>query len=471
MWDKYFSIASVEEVLDLLESEKSNAKIISGGTDLILEMKQGLHPQVTCLIDVSRINGLDRIWEENGMIHIGAGVTHNQCIASDLIRRHAFPLVQSCYGVGTPQIRNIATIAGNLATGSPANDTIVPLTALNASLKLRTKTGERFVKVADFYKGVRKTVLQPNELITEIIFNKLNGNQKGVFKRYILRATHSISVVNTAILITRDENIVKDVIIAIGCVAPTIVRAQEAESFLIGKELSNETIKATAEKALKAINPISDVRASAQYRSRLVRILVSDGLNDLLKNEVEKSIPDRPIYLWGRGTGIIPKIKSSTIHTKSEMINLKINQKDYQLNEFQDGLLVDLLRDGAGLTGTKIGCGEGECGACTITMDGLSVFSCLIPAPRAHGTAIRTIEGVADKEKLHPIQEAYIEEGAVQCGYCTPGFIMSTIQLLDEISNPTKEQIKEGLSGNLCRCTGYYRIIAAVEKAAQMMER
>lgn len=470
MWDKYFNIASVEEVLDLLEREKFNSKIISGGTDLILEMKQGLHPQVTCLIDVSRINGLDRIWEEDGIIHIGAGVTHNQCIASVLIRKHAFPLVQACYGVGTPQIRNIATIAGNLATGSPANDTIVPLTALNASLKLRSKTGERIVKLADFYKGVRKTVLQPNEMITEIFFSKLVGNQKGVFKRYILRATHSISVVNTAILITRDENVIKDAVITIGCVAPTIIKAREAESFLIGKELNDETINATAELTLKAIKPISDVRASAQYRSRLVKILVSDGLMDLLNKKVEKSIPARPIYLWGRGTGIIPKIKASIIHTKSDMINLKINQKDYQLNEFQDGLLVDLLRDGAGLTGTKIGCGEGECGACTITMDGLSVFSCLIPAPRAHGTDIRTIEGVADKGKLHPIQEAYIEEGAVQCGYCTPGFIMSTIQLLDEISNPTKEQIKEGLSGNLCRCTGYYRIIAAVEKAAQMME-
>ena len=470
MWDKYVSVASVEEALDSLEKEKFNAKIISGGTDLVLEMKQGLHPQVTCLIDVGRINGLDRIWEEDGIIHIGSGVTHNQCIASNLIRKHAFPLVQACYGVGTPQIRNIATIAGNLATGSPANDTIVPLTALNAYLRLRSKTGERIVRIADFYKGVRKTVLQPNEMITEIFFGKLGSDQKGVFKRYILRATHSISLVNTTILIKRDKDVIKDAVIAIGCVAPTIIRAQEAESFLIEKEMNNEIINATAELALKAIKPISDVRASAQYRSRLVKILVSDGLNDLLKNEFEKSIPEKPIYLWGKGTGIIPKIQSTIIHTKSERINLKINQKDFHLDKFQDGLLVDLIRDSAGLTGTKIGCGEGECGACTITLDGLSVFSCLIPAPRAHGSDVKTIEGVADNGKLHPIQEAYIEEGAVQCGYCTPGFIMSTIQLLEEISIPTKEQIKEGLSGNLCRCTGYYRIIAAVEKAAQIIE-
>lgn len=470
MWDKYFSAASVKEALDLLDRENLKAKIISGGTDLILEMKQGLHPQVSCLIDISRINGLDHIWEENEFIHIGATVTHNQCIASRLIRDHALPLTQACYGVGTPQIRNVATIAGNLATGSPANDTIVPLVGLDATLKIKSKKGDRIVRLADFYMGVRKIVLQPNEMITEIIFKKMNSDQNGVFKRYILRAAHSISVVNTTIIIKSEGNFVRDAVITIGCVAPTVIRAQEAESFLIGKELTEATINSAAELAIKAIKPISDIRASAQYRSRLVKILVSDGLMDLANKRANEYIPEKPIYLWGTGTGIVPKLQTSVTHSKSTTISLKINQEDYNLDKFHDGLLVNLIRDGAGLTGTKIGCGEGECGACTITMDGLSVFSCLIPAPRAHGSDIKTIESVGDNDKLHPIQKAYIEEGAVQCGYCTPGFIMSTMQLLDEVSNPTKEQIQEGLSGNLCRCTGYYRIIAAVEKAAQLIE-
>ena len=132
-------------------------------------------------------------------------------------------------------------------------------------------------------------------------------------------------------------------------------------------------------------------------------------------------------------------------------------------------MLIDLIRESAGLTGTKLGCGEGECGACTVLMDGISVLSCLIPAPRAQDAEITTIEGVSVPDKLHPVQQAYIDEGAIQCGYCTPGFVMSSIQLLDEISNPSVQQIKEGLAGNLCRCTGYYRIIAAVEKAAKMI--
>jgi carbon-monoxide dehydrogenase medium subunit len=103
-------------------------------------------------------------------------------------------------------------------------------------------------------------------------------------------------------------------------------------------------------------------------------------------------------------------------------------------------------------------------------LDGIPVLSCLIPAPRAHGAQIKTIEGVAPKTGLHPIQQAYVDEGAVQCGFCTPGFIMSTLSLLDEFSHPSKEEIEIGLAGNICRCTGYYSIISAVEKAAKLME-
>jgi len=132
---------------------------------------------------------------------------------------------------------------------------------------------------------------------------------------------------------------------------------------------------------------------------------------------------------------------------------------------------IDLLRDILGLTGTKEGCGKGECGACTILVNGKPVSSCIMLAAKLDGTRVETIEGVKGKdEELHPLQQAFLEEGAVQCGFCTPGMILSSKALLEEKSKPTEEEIQEALSGNFCRCTGYGKILKAVKKAGQLLE-
>lgn len=132
-------------------------------------------------------------------------------------------------------------------------------------------------------------------------------------------------------------------------------------------------------------------------------------------------------------------------------------------------LLADLLRDRLGLTGTKKGCGQGECGACTVIVDHKAVNSCLLPAMRVEGCEVLTIEGLNGTDKPHPIQQAFIDAGAIQCGFCTPGMILSTKALLDENPHPSKEEIRTALAGNICRCTGYVKIEQAVELAADAL--
>lgn len=152
-------------------------------------------------------------------------------------------------------------------------------------------------------------------------------------------------------------------------------------------------------------------------------------------------------------------------------VSMTVNGVPYEVDVKPNQTLVHLLREDLGLLGTKCGCEEGECGACTVIMNGRSVTSCLVPAVQADGADILTIEGLSEGEELHPIQEAYVEAGAIQCGFCTPGFVLSTLALLRRHPHPTEEQIREGLAGNLCRCTGYQKIFDAVHLAAEKMAR
>jgi carbon-monoxide dehydrogenase medium subunit len=468
MWNKYLCTSSIDETLQALSDHAGKAKIIAGGTDLVLELEKGVHPQNEVLIDVSRVPGMDEITQDKeGRIHLGPMVTHNHCVRSELLHKSAPLLVEACYTVGSPQIRNRGTVAGNLVTGSPANDTISPLMALDAELTLRSVKKERKVRLADFYTGVRKTVLQPDEMVVDISFLGLKENQRSTFKKYALRKAQAISLVNTSILLTLEGERISAASITLGAVAPRIIHAAKAEEYLTGKEISVQLINEAAEKVKQDVSPISDIRSSADYRVKISAILVRRGLEEIFEGSAKSTVPNSPVVLWGKQTPNGKKLDKISVFQKEDgVIHTRINGKDYEFKSGMHKTLLHLVRDEAGLVGSKEGCGEGECGACTMFLDGVAVMSCLVPAPRADGAEIVTIEGIADGDKLHPVQESFVKEGAVQCGFCTPGFVMSAVKLFEEKDTPDIDEIKMAITGNLCRCTGYYKIVKAIETVA-----
>jgi len=472
MWQTYYTPTSTAEALHLLARYGPEARIIAGGTDLLIELQRG-DRKVHILIDITRVGGLDRLWVEEDIVHLGPAVIHNQAVASETLIRLGFPLALACWQIGTPQLRNRATLVGNLVTASPANDTITVLCALDGRLTLESARGRRVLSCTGFYEGVRQTALAADEMVTDVAFPALKPNQRGIFMKLGLRRAHAIALVNVAVVLTfeqqRNRRTVSEARIALGSVAPTIIRAREAEEALRGTVLSKEECDAAAKLAARVVAPIDDIRAGADYRRQMVRVLVQRALAILRQGTERAAFPMRPPLLWGRSTGNYPPATGGMMCHSSEgdePVTFVVNGKQAVVRGAGGKTLLQMLREDLGLTGTKDGCAEGECGACTVWMDGMAVLACLVPAPRAHGTEIVTVEGLTGEDKLHPVQQAFIDEGAVQCGYCTPGFIMAGASLLEEIPHPTHEQIVAALSGNLCRCTGYYKIVRAVEEAA-----
>ncbi len=464
LWQSYYTVASIEEAISILAEHGQRARLIAGGTDLLIELERGQRPGVDVLVDISRVKGLNEIALHGDTFRLGALVTHNQVVAHPLMAARALPLAQACWEVGAPQIRNRATVAGNLVTASPANDTITPLMALGASLTLASVDGERTVPIEAFYTGLRRTVMQPHEILTAIHFPALAPNERGVFIKLGLRRAQAISVVNVAVVLAFDGDKVVKAAIALGSVAPTVIRVAVAERSLVGRALDETTIREAARLAANAPTPIDDVRSTAEYRQEMIQVLVARALRQLADGGQSANWPQHPPMLWGKEPSAC-HIAEGACHTAATPIETRINGRPYTIASGQDKTLLRWLREDVGLVGTKEGCAEGECGSCTVFLDGAAVMACMVGAPRAHGADITTIEGLATAGHLHPLQATFIETGAVQCGYCTPGLIMAGVKLLEENPQPTIEEIQQSISGNLCRCTGYYKIIEAFQCA------
>ena len=469
MYTFYAAPTTLAEALALKALHGPFARVLAGGTDLLIELdretRKAPDGRAPGLIDLTRIVGLAEIRQSDGWIELGPLVTHNQCVASPLIVQKAFPLARACWEVGAPQIRNRATVAGNLITASPANDSIVPLLALDAQITVQSAArGARTLPIHQFLTGFRKTALADDEILTRIAFRALTPQQQGTFIKLGLRRAQAISVLSVAVIVETAgdpaHTPVQQAKISLGAVAPTIVRAAEAEAYLRGKVLDDGVIREASQLARLAADPIADIRSSAAYRLGMVETLVARALRQLRAGQARAGWSAAPVLLWGETDGKWPVPTASAIAASTATVN-------GQAVPLPAGMtLLDSLR-AAGFVGVKEGCAEGECGACTVFLDGMAVMACLVPAERATHSSVITVEGLATSAALHPVQDALVQSGGVQCGYCTPGFVMSAAKLLEERPHPTRAEVQQALTGNLCRCTGYRKILDAVLLAAQ----
>jgi xanthine dehydrogenase iron-sulfur cluster and FAD-binding subunit A len=458
-FDRVFRPTSLEDAVALLQ-RYPQSRPVAGATDVTVELHRRSAAGAE-LLDLTAISGLRAIDVRADELEIGALTTHADVLAEPAVAMLVPALALAAAEIGAPQIRNRATLVGNLVTASPANDTITPLIALDAELIIVGPQGERSVKLQDFYRGIRRTILQPAELVRAVRIPLCRPIS--TFLKLGLRGAQAISVVNVAIAWRFDElGRITLPRIALGAVAATIIRAEAAEQLLDGHMPADISVALVAAAAAAAGQPIDDLRAPARYRRAALQALTQRALEQLLA-PAGPVIP-APLLRTAQCEAERPAPLPAAVRADDLSMPVSVNGTPMRLDRRLT--LLAALRN-AGLTGSKDGCGEGECGACTVWLNGAAVMACLTPAAQAEGAEIVTVEaGAAGHTVLSRVQQAFAELGAVQCGFCIPGMIMSAAKLLEEVADPSEAQIRRALSGNICRCTGYRKIVEAVQAAA-----
>ncbi len=449
---------SLTEALTLLAERRPATRLIAGGTDVMVDMRRDGIPAER-LIDLTALRDeLGALTEDRERLFTGALVTHNAVLAATTFRRDALPLVQACQETGTPLLRTRGTIVGNLMTARPEADAATALVALGATLDVRSASGARALAVEDLLTTRSTPALDSTELIERVVIPKLGASRRGVFLKLSWRPGHAHALVNVAVVVEFAGSRVRAARIALGGVAATAVRATAAEATLLDTHLEREACERAIAVALRSLAPRADERASGAYRRSAVATLLERAFARLAAGTEADDLPAVPIRLESEAPAPAALTFTGDVHAT-------INGVPHVLTGASHKNLLDALRDDAGLTGAKEGCGEGECGSCTVWLDGRAVVSCLVPAPQAHGGRITTIEGLANGSELHPLQRAFVEQAAVQCGFCVPGMLMAGAKLIAERPGCTPQDARAAISGNICRCTGYRKIVRAIELA------
>ena len=407
--------ATVAEALSLLAGLE-DAKVLAGGQSLVPLLNFRL-ARPAHLVDVNRLDELAAVTERDGGVAVGATVRQADAERHPLLRERC-PLVPlALRQVAHHVVRNRGTVCGSLAHADPAAELPAVLLALGGHVVARSVRGERVIEAADLFLGAFETALAPDELVVEAWFPAHMAADVALVEETRRHGDFAMAGVAR----WRDR-------LALFGVAPTPVLWDPG----------------------RRLEPSADLEASGEFKRHLVEVLVE-------RVRAAAPVPPKPNPPPRGGRGQV-------VH------GFSVNGAARAAPGSGRRLLSDYLRGELGLTGTHVGCEHGVCGCCTVLLDGRPVRSCLLLAVQVEGHEVTTIEGLApDGAALHPVQQAFHECHGLQCGFCTPGFVLAVAGLLAEHPEPTDAEIDEGIAGNLCRCTGYASIRRSVRRAAELL--
>ena len=420
----YVRPSSLQEACAALVCDDRSIKPLAGGTDLLVQMREGgLRPRA--LVSLRDVPGLRFIrLGDDGSLQIGAATTLSAIEHSPEVREHFPAIAEAASFIGSVQVRDRATIGGNLCNAAPSADTAPILIAYGALATISDGRTERTVPLEEFFTGPGQTVLEPGELLTAVTVPPPAARTFGKYYKTFRSAMDCCTVGVGVCAVFADG--LRD---ARGRPAGHGRRGAHADARF---GLRGAAARAGARRrAHRTGRRPGGRRDKADHRRpRLGRVPQGAG-----RGPHEARPVGRPLLGGGGGMSV-----------KREL-SITVNGDAYHLLVDTRRTLLEVIREEIGLTGTKNGCGAGECGACTVLVDGEPVNSCLMLAHEADGCDVVTIEGLAQGGVLHPVQQAFVAQGAIQCGFCTPGMILSTKALLDRNPDPTRAEVLEGLQG------------------------
>ena len=430
---EYLRAHTADEAFAFLQQHGAEARVLAGGQSLIPAMRFRLaRPAV--LVDINSLNDLSYIRVDAKSLAIGAIARDADVERAPWIADRRWSLIHDASRVvADPVVRQMGTVVGSLCHNDPAGDWTAVALAARAVVVVRGKSGNRQVGIDDFLVDSFTTATGEGEMALGVVFPTPDDRTAGSYQK-MERKVGDFATAAAAVQVSmNDDGTIRSAGVALSAAGPCAVRVDAAERLLAGQKPSRVRCRVAPQRA--AGRPARQRRLQEASGGRARRARVASGARA------------------SGGAGM--------------KVHVKVNGISYEREVEPRALLAYFLREDCGLTGTHVGCDTSSCGCCVVVMDGeRAVKSCSMFAAQADGHEILTVEGLADGGRLHALQQGFWDQHGLQCGYCTPGMLLTSYALLRHNATPSEADIREGLAGNLCRCTGYQNIVKAVQQAA-----